>query len=116
MAALICSTVVAREASNVRSTTDTFGCGNADSDAVEFAVQFWQHETNALSSTRGCWDHGQGRRLVRGRGLCAWYQALLVACVAVDRGHEAFGDPDSVRSGFSQQGTDSWLYKTRLRQ
>ncbi len=27
-------------------------CGHADSDAVEFAVQFWQHEANSLSRTR----------------------------------------------------------------
>ena len=96
----------ARGASNVRSTTETFGVGHADSDAVELAVEFWQDtRPTALAAPVEVGIMDQCRRTCAVEVFVHGIQRWLVASVAVDGGHEAaLVMPTVHRSGPWQQG------------
>ena len=103
-AALISSTLVARSASTVRSTSEPVGVGDADREAGQATFEFGDHEPERLRRA------GRGRNQVeRGRAGAAQVlvrpvEQVLVGGVGVDRGHQAVADPDRLVQDLRDRG------------
>ena len=79
-------------------------CGDADGHTVKLAVEFGHHQTHGLGGTCGGWDHAHRGGAGPVEILVHRIQRWLVACVAVDRRHEAFDDADRVVQHFGNRG------------
>ena len=75
-------------------------CGDADGEAVDLALELWQHQMQRLCRAGAGRDHRHACRAPAPQVFVGQVEQLLVVGVGVDRGHDAVLDAKIIQQNF----------------